>query len=191
MKRTWTIKLAFVCVILSLMLVVACGKKDIETDPSATDAQTDVAEDTADDAAVDTTTDEDIAVVGEDDSKTVEAEAMAQALEDFTNMDIAFDYDSSAILDSEISVLEAKADWLKANPGATIKIEGHCDERGTTEYNLALGDRRAARVKSFLEDLGIDGTRMSTVSYGEENPVALGHNEAAWSKNRRAHLVIE
>jgi peptidoglycan-associated lipoprotein len=102
---------------------------------------------------------------------------------------VYFDYDSSDIQTSQRATLEAKGAWLKANPNATITIEGHCDERGTSEYNLALGDRRAARAKSFLEKLGISGDRMETVSYGEEKPAVVGNNEKAWSKNRRAFFA--
>ena len=77
------------------------------------------------------------------------------------------------------------------HPGVTVTIEGHCDERGTNEYNLALGDRRAESAKRFLTDLGISATRLTTVSYGEERPVDPRHNEEAWAKNRRAHFVID
>ena len=80
---------------------------------------------------------------------------------------------------------------MKENPRAKIIIEGHCDERGTNEYNLALGDRRAFSSKSFLVDLGISDSRLRTVSYGEERPLDPGSDEGAWAKNRRAHFVIK
>jgi peptidoglycan-associated lipoprotein len=83
-----------------------------------------------------------------------------------------------------------KAAWLRANPNAAVTIEGHCDERGTNEYNLALGDRRADSAKSYLVDLGIAASRLTTVSYGEERPVCSQQNEECWSKNRRAHFVV-
>ena len=83
------------------------------------------------------------------------------------------------------------ADWLRANPQATVTIEGHCDERGTSAYNIALGDRRAESAKAFLSDLGIDGNQLSTISYGEERPLLNGQNEEAWAKNRRAHFEVE
>jgi len=79
---------------------------------------------------------------------------------------------------------------MKKNPGAKVQIEGHCDERGTPEYNLALGQRRADSTKKYLVNLGIDGSRLSTISYGEEKPADPGHNEAAWAKNRRAVFDI-
>lgn len=194
MNRTWSIKFALVCVILSLMLVVSCGKKDIQTDPAADQAVTETT-DAVDDttyATDDTATEEALAMTqAAEEAARKEAEALAQAANDFVSVDVYFDYDSSVISDSEISILESKADWLLANMDATIIIEGHCDERGTTEYNLALGDRRAERAKSFLVNLGVAPSRIKTISYGEERPVAMGNNETAWAKNRRAHFVIK
>ena len=81
--------------------------------------------------------------------------------------------------------------YMKNNTGDSVIIEGHCDERGTNEYNLALGERRAESAKKYLVNLGIDASRLETVSYGEERPVDSGSNEAAWKKNRRAHFVIK
>lgn len=193
MKRSVSIKMCMVCVIMSLMLVVSCGKKKVETAaaPAATDTATDVkpADDAAN-AATDTDKVEDTAVMAADDNAGKKETAGAAAVAETVGVsDIYFDYDSSDILSSETAALEAKAQWLKANPNAKTTIEGHCDERGTSEYNLALGDRRAARTKSFLEKLGISGSRMETVSYGEEKPAVVGHTEDAWSKNRRAHFA--
>ena len=88
------------------------------------------------------------------------------------------------------SVLEKKAAWLAENPEVKVQIEGHCDERGTTAYNLALGERRAHATKQYLGALGINAGRMSTISYGEEAPVDPRPAEDAWSRNRRAHFVI-
>jgi len=107
------------------------------------------------------------------------------------DMQIAyFDFDSYKINGSAKSALKANADWLKSNPNATVQIEGHCDERGTTEYNLALGERRANAAKTYLVRLGIDKGRLSTISYGKERPADPGHDESAWSKNRRAVFVV-
>lgn len=104
--------------------------------------------------------------------------------------DIYFEYDSSALLPEARELLKRKAEFLAANPHISIVIEGHTDERGTPEYNIALGERRAESVRTFLEGLGVTASRMSTVSYGEEKPIDPGHNEAAWAKNRRAHIEI-
>lgn len=104
--------------------------------------------------------------------------------------DIHFAFDKSFLSPVAQENLKRKAEWLRANPDATVTIEGHCDERGTNEYNLALGDRRAESAKSFLVDLGIAPDRLTTISYGEERPVDPRHNEEAWAKNRRAHFVV-
>lgn len=187
MKKKLTIKTAVMCVLLSLSLVMfaSCQKK-VNTDPEADTQQT-----TTDDSAAADDTAADDAVAAGEDTAADNAAGIAQLRDDFENITIKFSYDSSAIVDSEIAVLEEKADWLRNNVDATVTIQGHCDERGTTEYNLALGDRRAARVKSFLVNLGIDAERVTTISYGEERPVATGHDEAAWEANRRANCVID
>ena len=104
--------------------------------------------------------------------------------------DAFFGYDEAALSTDAQAALSASASWLKQNPTQGLLIEGHCDERGTEQYNLALGDRRAAIVRDYLVTLGVDGTRIRTVSYGEERPFDAGHNESAWAKNRRAHLVL-
>lgn len=102
---------------------------------------------------------------------------------------VYFDYDSTQINASERSKIEAVAAQLKSVSTGII-VEGHCDERGSAEYNLALGERRALAVRAYLVGLGVDGARVQTKSFGEENPVATGHDESAWSQNRRAEFVI-
>ena len=104
--------------------------------------------------------------------------------------DAFFAFDESTLPPDAQAALTASASWLKKNPQYNLLIEGHCDERGTEQYNLALGDRRANSAKEYIVALGIDGNRIRTVSYGEERPFDPGHDEAAWAKNRRAHLVI-
>lgn len=103
---------------------------------------------------------------------------------------IYFDYDRSEIRPDQRPVLQANAQWLRENPGARILIEGHCDERGTREYNMALGERRASAATQYLVSLGIPVSRIETVSYGEERPAVEGSDESAWSRNRRAEFVI-
>jgi len=102
---------------------------------------------------------------------------------------VLFDYDSARIRPSEESKLEAVAAYLKANPGKLV-IEGHCDERGTAEYNRALGERRAITARDELVKLGVDTSRMSTISYGKDRPVDPGHDDTAWAKNRRCEFVV-
>jgi peptidoglycan-associated lipoprotein len=109
----------------------------------------------------------------------------------FENEDIYFAYDSSALTPQAQDILRNKAAFMKANSNVKVTIEGHCDDRGTNEYNLALGEARARSAKAFLVDLGIPAARLATISYGEERPLAKGQSEDAWAKNRRAHFVIE
>lgn len=104
--------------------------------------------------------------------------------------DAFFAFDESTLSAEAQTALTNSANWLKKNAKYGLLIEGHCDERGTEQYNLALGDRRANTAKEFLQTLGVDASRLRTVSYGEERPFDPGHDEAAWAKNRRAHLVI-
>ncbi|HEX7153924.1 MAG TPA: peptidoglycan-associated lipoprotein Pal [Thermoanaerobaculia bacterium] len=104
--------------------------------------------------------------------------------------DAFFNYDESTLDAGAQAALTSSANWLRTHPQYSLLIEGHCDERGTEQYNLALGDRRANIVREFLMTLGIDGSRLRTVSYGEERPFEEGHNEAAWAQNRRGHLVL-
>ncbi len=101
---------------------------------------------------------------------------------------IYFDYDKSLLKPAAKSAIQENVQFLKANPKTIAIIEGHCDERGTNEYNLALGERRAEAVKNYMIELGISATRISTKSWGEEKPAVQGHTEAAWSKNRRAEM---
>jgi peptidoglycan-associated lipoprotein len=104
--------------------------------------------------------------------------------------DIFFDFDMSNIRDDQRAALDGNLTWLKANAAAKITIEGHADERGTNEYNLALGERRAKATKDYLVAAGIGAVRIATISYGEERPFVLGHDESAWKWNRRAHFVV-
>lgn len=114
-----------------------------------------------------------------------------EEIANFQDRDIYFDFDKFNLTPDARKVLAEKASFLNAHPEIKIKIEGHCDERGTREYNLALGERRAKSAQDYLVFLGINPTRVSTISYGEERPVDPGHNEEAWTKNRRAHFVVE
>jgi peptidoglycan-associated lipoprotein len=104
--------------------------------------------------------------------------------------DIQFDYDRYDLRADARDMLKTNADWLKKNPAARVEIEGHCDERGTNEYNLALGAKRAQAAKDYLVTLGISGERLSTISYGEEIPLCREQTESCWSRNRRARFVV-
>jgi len=103
---------------------------------------------------------------------------------------VYFDFDKSNLNPTEKEKLDKTSAWLSDNPEANLRIEGHCDERGTSEYNLALGERRANSAKKYLINLGNDPQKISTISYGEENPADPAHNKDAWSKNRRDEFKI-
>lgn len=109
----------------------------------------------------------------------------------FVNEDIYFHFDDATLTSDARMILKQKVSWLRENPGSSVLIEGHCDERGTSEYNIALGQRRAQSIKTFMINAGISTSRLSTVSYGEERPVDFANNETAWAKNRRAHFIIQ
>ena len=108
----------------------------------------------------------------------------------FAAQTVHFDLDSSTIKKSEQPKLDEVAGYYKANPGQLLLIEGHCDERGTEGYNLALGDRRALALRTYLVNLGVSPESIHTVSFGEQKPVATGHSEAAWKQNRRGQFVL-
>jgi peptidoglycan-associated lipoprotein len=104
--------------------------------------------------------------------------------------DIQFAYDQSDLTDQARATLERNAQWMRAHPAAKVRVEGHCDERGTVEYNLALGERRAQATRDYLVSLGVEASRLSTVSYGKERPLDPSSTEAAFAKNRRAHFAV-
>lgn len=180
--------LAFVC--SSLFLVGCCTKKEVQVSKSVK-PETEMAK------AEEATRAAKAAEAAEAQKAREEAErqaklresAMAQRLADevqeFNSEDIYFDFDKSDLKPEAQAILKKKAAWLLKNPGYTVWIEGHCDERGTSEYNLALGERRAYAAQKFLKALGIKERRLRTISYGEESPADSRHNESAWAKNRR------
>jgi peptidoglycan-associated lipoprotein len=117
--------------------------------------------------------------------------ALSQQMKDLADQDIHFEYDSSRLTPAAVEILKIKAQGLRNSPNTSVVIEGYTDSRGTTEYNLALGERRSENVKTFLSDAGVPSVRMTTISYGEENPADSDENEAAWAKNRRVHFIIK
>jgi peptidoglycan-associated lipoprotein len=127
----------------------------------------------------------------EAERKRREAEREKMAREEFVNKNVYFGFDDSTLTRKARQILAEKADFLRSHPDVEVVIEGHCDERGTKEYNMALGQRRAQSIKNFLVNAGIDPDRLETVSYGEERPADPRSNEAAWAKNRRGHFRIQ
>jgi peptidoglycan-associated lipoprotein len=119
------------------------------------------------------------------------AEATAAAVkEEMTFKDALFDFDKFSLKPESRVILKQLAEWLTKNKDKGVLIEGNCDERGTTEYNLALGERRAKEAMKYLVELGVNGKRIKTISYGKERPLDPGHTEEAWEKNRRDHFVV-
>jgi len=182
-KRLWII-LALTFIIPGLLFTASCAKKVVKEDTTL--------EQQAGDDAAERARQEALARQRALEEERLQEEAMTkqEARDRFLNEDIHFDFDSSALTAEAQKILTKKAEWLMNNPGAMSTVEGHCDERGTNEYNLALGDRRAASAKNFLVDLGVPASRLTTISYGEERPVDSGQNEDAWAKNRRCHFTI-
>lgn len=121
---------------------------------------------------------------------TPEPEPVKEPIRESAFMKVYFDFDKYNLVDSAKAALENNARVLRDNPSVIVIIEGHCDERGTVEYNLSLGEKRANAAMAYLKDLGIAANRMSVISYGKERPAVMGSNEAAWAKNRRAEFKI-
>lgn len=187
--------LAVLLVIAGLMCVASCAKKPVVSEPAVTPA----AEEEAEAKRLAAEREARAAQKALEEERLREERLREQAMlrkemaerERFLNEDIHFEFDKSRLLSEAKEILKVKAKWLRAHPDVSAIIEGHCDERGTNEYNIALGDRRAHSAKGFLIDLGIAEERLTPISYGEERPVDPGHNEKAWAKNRRAHFVIQ
>jgi peptidoglycan-associated lipoprotein len=171
MKKNLILIGIFAVLVFGLAIFTGCAeKKTVVTDGSAQEQKVAAAQ-TAD--------------------TTKEQPAKVQAAETAVAVnDINFDFDKSNIRPDAREILKTDADVFLKNSTSNIVIEGHCDERGTTEYNMALGQRRAQESKKYLVNLGIKESRMKTISYGEERPLDPGHNEEAWARNRRAHFAV-
>jgi peptidoglycan-associated lipoprotein len=193
MKRNMWMNLVMAILVSVLFLTVSCSKKTVVTDEASIQNQQDLEADRQAQAQAQMEKDR-LSQMTIDEQRAKEQamkEAMARAKDDFINQDILFAYDSSDLDAAAVTLLKAKAAWLMANMNETATIEGHCDERGTTEYNLALGERRASVVKAYLVNLGIADSRLSTISYGEERPKVMGSTEEAYRLNRRAHFAMD
>ena len=120
----------------------------------------------------------------------VPSRTFQQAIQEFQNQDINFDFDKYDLRPDARAILDRKAAFLNENGSVRTQIEGHCDERGTEAYNMVLGERRANAARQYLTTAGISAGRLATISYGKERPLDPGHNEAAWARNRRDHFVV-
>jgi peptidoglycan-associated lipoprotein len=179
MRKNLWLAIASVIMLPAMIFTASCGKQVVQTEPvPTTQIEIPKASDrSAEEAEQGRRLQED----------RLRAEAAATAI---VNENVNFAFDSSVLSDQAQQIVMSKAEYLRANLGVTVTVEGHCDERGTDVYNMALGERRAESVKNFLVSLGISANRLNTVSYGEERPIAMGQNEASWAKNRRAQFVI-
>jgi peptidoglycan-associated lipoprotein len=191
MKRNVWMNLVMAILVSGLFLTVSCAKKTVVTDEAAIQDQQDVEADMQAKAQMEKDRLNQMKIDEQMAKEQKMKEAMARAKDEFLNQDILFAYDSSDLDETAVTLLRTKAAWLMAHLNEAVTIEGHCDERGTTEYNLALGERRASRVKEYLVNLGIAQSRLSTISYGEERPKVMGSTEEAYRLNRRAHFVLE
>jgi peptidoglycan-associated lipoprotein len=196
-KKLW-IYIALLVVIPGLLFTVSCAKKQVVTaDSSAAATQQQATEDAAaakqeemaKEQAAQTEAEKAAAMQMINDEAMAREAAMQRMA--FENENVYFDFDSAQLTPMAQDTLVRKADWLRANPMVSVSIQGNCDERGTAEYNLALGERRAVAAMKFLVDLGIAESRLSTISYGEERPADPSSNEEAWAKNRRDVFVIQ
>ncbi|HHO47042.1 MAG TPA: OmpA family protein [Desulfobacteraceae bacterium] len=169
MRRRRSVFLVTVLVLFFGIMMGGCAKKAVETPEAAPRDQ---------------------AAMGPTESLETEASAIMEGRTSAPMLPVYFDFDSSAIRPDQVERIEFNGDFLKENPAIRIRIEGNCDPRGTKEYNLALGERRALSAKRYLVNLGIDESRMDTISWGEEKLLLHGHDEISWAQNRRDDFVI-
>lgn len=173
MKNKMWIIMTLLLVLPGIMLTVACQKKvAVQQQPVAVEEK------------------KEEVVVEEKQEEKVEVPPSTKLDTMVMEEDIHFEFDKYNLTPAAQDNLLRKAEWLRANPDVTVTIEGHCDERGTNEYNLALGDRRADSAKAFLVNLGISASRLTTISYGEERPLCTEKTEECWAKNRRDNFVL-
>jgi peptidoglycan-associated lipoprotein len=184
---------------LVAVALAACGGKKPETTPTPTGPNADslaAAQKAHDDSMAAAQAEADRKAREEAERRQRIADSLAalgkttEAVKTILATMIHFDYDKAMIRAGDAAVLDQKVAILQANPGLRIRISGHCDERGSDEYNLALGNRRATSSKQYLVSHGIDAGRIETASYGEERPIAPGHDETAWAQNRRDEFEI-
>lgn len=185
MRRSVMIVLTLALILPGLLTTVACSKKKTGLKPSDSGMSAE------EQARLDAQKQRELEEAKLAAKKARKAQMMAEAKKRFVNDHVHFAYDSAVLTPIAQNILNQKAEWLRANPSANVVIGGHCDERGTIEYNVALGERRAESAKKYLVNLGIDANRLETISYGEERPIATGSNEEAWAQNRRAQFTIK
>ncbi len=196
MKINFTRQLMAALILTVLMTGFSCAKKNIASQPDTTSTSGSVSEvEASDQNQADREREEAIRAQELQDKLAREREAtqaqLAAVRNQFTNQHILFEFDSAELDETAKAQVREKAEWIRINQSALITIEGHCDQRGTTSYNLALGERRALAVKNYLEDLGIPKARVGWVSFGEEQPLDKNNSNVAHSQNRRAQFRIQ
>jgi peptidoglycan-associated lipoprotein len=185
--------------LFSSLFILSCGKKEIKSEGIVSKPPAAAVEDEAEKAKKRVRIKEQEAPTDQAalKEKTLREQEEARRLKEaaararFESEDIYFEFDQHILSDTAKQNLNKKAQWLKEYPSARVLIEGHCDERGSAEYNLALGQKRADAAMQYLVSLGIAAGRLSTISYGKEKPLNPGHTEEAWTKNRRVHFVLK
>jgi peptidoglycan-associated lipoprotein len=194
MKKNLTFVGIFVVLIFGLTIFTGCAeKKSVVTNSAAQEqevAPAQKAAQTTDTSKLSDTINPNDSTNQNDTIRGKSASVETTAIPETSVRDINFDFDSSIIRPDAREILIVNADFLLKNRISSIVIEGHCDERGTAEYNMALGQRRAQETKKYLVNLGIKESTITTISYGEERPLDPGNTEEAWAKNRRAHFLI-
>ena len=191
MQKHWTIT-ALALAVLVIFFTAACSKTKISSEPVTMPTAEEEAARRAQEEARQRELERQKALAEENlQEDSLPSERAPDDKTRFENEDVYFDFDSIQLTPQAQEILTKKGIWLRDNPAATVTIEGHCDNRGTNEYNLALGEGRAQSAKAFLMDLGVDVSKIRTISYGEERPIDPQQTEGAWAKNRRAHFVIE
>ena len=200
MRNIVRLFVGFVGAMVLILPLNGCGQKTVKVEPAAETVQVaDTAGQKAAPAPVEKAVESAPLSEGAGQAESLDSQALAQDTAAATvegsrtsvgMLPVYFDFDRSTIKEDQVSRMETNAAFLKANPDVKIKIEGNCDERGTNEYNMALGERRAMSAKKYMANLGVAAGRLATISYGEERPINYGHDELSWSQNRRADFVI-
>ena len=181
------------CVFLSLLAFVSFGcKQRVVTQPESEQPPQQKERQAPEQSMESKTTPEEITEREMPPVETIESrdQAIARAEKEGLFKDVLFDFDKYNVQEEYKPTLKSIASWMMKHKDVDLSIEGHCDDRGTNEYNLALGDRRAKAVKDYLRALGVSSSRLETMSYGEEKPLCQEQSEPCWAKNRRAHFVI-
>jgi peptidoglycan-associated lipoprotein len=198
-KKIW-ILLTLMMVLPAMTFMASCSKKKIYSDPTGTQSSDEAAR------AAEKARQDALARQKAFDEQQLKDQAAgtgragggagldadkSATRSSFVSEDIYFEFDSASLIPEARDVLKRKAEWLRSNPNVSVSVEGHTDDRGTVAYNLALGERRAASAMSFLVDLGIPASKLTSISYGKEKPANPGRNETAWAANRRVHFEIK